>query len=806
MTGLADDVRHGLRALARAPGFCALVLATLALGIGLTSAMFSVVYGVLYRPLPYGDAAALVRLWQTNVAGDPGAFPPGPFFDVQREAHSLAGVAAYFAGVSSVGTAADPARLESAEVTANFFDVLGVTAAHGRALSATADPPGSSTAVLSDLAWRQHFGGDPGIVGRTIRVDGTPYQVVGVMPPRMDFPRQTMVWRVAARAVPTPPLEVKGDLAAHRDIGYLDVVARLRPGVTAAQARGDLRVLAGALAQRYPADEDHGFLVEDLQEALVGASRPSLLLVFAAVGALLLIACTNLAGLLLARAVGRRRELAVRAALGAPRSRLARQLIVESLLLAAAGGALGLLLTSWTLDGVRTMLPDSVPRAGDIAVDGVAVLFALSVSAIVGVLFGTAPAFLSTGHTAAEALHDGGRTATGGRLWVRRGLVLGQVAVAVVLLGAAGVLTASLVRLERIDVGFTAEGVVTQQVVLPLSRYDRAAQVRFYQAVLDRLARDSRIAAASLVFPTPLVTGKASATVHLDRPAPGAAEDRTHSVKLGSIAQGYFSAMRIPFLGGRDFTPADYGEDATAIVVNQSFATDLLGEALPLGRRIRFGDADDDWYTVTGVVADARTAALDTPTGPVAYIPFTHLTLPFMRLVARGAGPDAGTSAALVAAVRAEDGELALDPPEPLPQLLANASSTPRFRSRLVAAFALLAIGLVVLGLYGLVSYTVSSRTREIATRLALGATPAQVRRSVLGEGLALTGAGLAIGLAAVAALGRLLRSLLYQTSSADPLVLASLVLAMAAVAAVACYVPARRAMRIEPTAALRAD
>lgn len=808
MTGLVDDLRQGLRALGRAPGFCALALLTLALGIGSTAAMFSVVYGVLLRPLPFTAPEQLVRLWHTAGGnGQRGSFSPAAFLDLRREARSLAGAAAYMNSLAAVATAGDPARLAGAEVTADFFAVLGVTAARGRVFSATADGDGAALVVLSDRAWRQHFGADPALVGRTLRVDGQPYEVVGVAPPDFAFPETARFWRLARQTVPSPPMEVDGDLLANREVGYMDVVGRLQPGVTPAEAAAELRVLAATLAARHPdQDAGRGFDLEPVHETIVGDVRRSLLLLFAAVGAVLLIACSNIASLMLVRALGRRRELAVRTALGAPRARLARQLIVESLVLAIAGGVLGIVVAGWALDGLRLLLPASVPRVSAIRLDAAAIAFAAATAVLVGLAFGTAPAWMSGALATFDALRDGGRTSTGGRHWLRRGLVVGQVALAAMLLAAAGALVVSLLKLQRVDVGFRADGVVTQQLVLPQSRYDRAAQIRFYEAVTDRLHADPRVAAAGVVFPSPFVSSQASATIRLDRPAPGDPADREYTVRLGSITPRFFDAMGIALLAGRRFDTSDLPETSRRVIVNRAFADRLLGGGDVIDRHLRLGDGDDERYTVVGVVADARAARVDAAAEPIAYMPHTHFTLPFMRLIVRGTGAETSTREALSAALRAEAPDLAFDPPETLAALVAGSTAEPRFRSHLVAAFAATAVALAVLGLYSLVSFTVSGRTREIATRLALGATPAAMRAGVIREGLALTGVGLALGLAVAAALGRLIEGLLFETAPLDPVVTGLLVLLMALAAVVACYLPARRAMRIAPTEALRAE
>ncbi|MEZ5293948.1 MAG: ABC transporter permease [Vicinamibacterales bacterium] len=804
---LIDDLRHAVRAWRRAPAFVGLALVTLALGIGTTSAMFSVVYGVLLRPLPFRAPERLVQVWHVSADGRRGNFPAGAFHDLQREARGVRNAAASIGTAVGLGTGADAARVSGAVVTTNFFDVLGATPALGRAFSSAADTPGGDGVVLADGAWRQHFGADPAVVGRTIRLDGVPATVLGVMAPEFDYPTGARVWRLPERSVPAPPLEVEGDPETNRDVGYLDVVARLTDGVSVREAEADLRVLGTTLAERYPdTDKNEGFALTPVHEALVGDARPSLLVLFGAVGLVLLIACTNLAGLLVARALGRRREFAVRTALGAGGPRLVRQLLAESLLLALAGGLLGVVAGVWLLDGLRALLPESMPRAAEIRLDAAAVTFAFAVSALVGLAFGAVPAWWSTRQDAASALHDGGRTSTGGRQRGRRALVVAQVALAVVLLAGAGVMVKSLVSLQRRDIGFAPEGVVTQQIVLPQARFDNAAQVRFFRQVTERLRQDPRVSAATVVFPTPLVNNQANASVRLDRPRPGDPSDREYRVRLASIGRQYFATLGIAFVAGRDFEARDLAEDAHALIVNRTLAEHLLGGGDVLDRRIGFGEDASDAYRVIGVVADAAAASLDADPDPTVYLPFTQLTLPFMRLMARGRGPDAGIRDAIVTAVRTEAPDLALDPAEPLTDVVRAAADEPRFRARLSAVFAAVALALASLGLYGLLTVSVAARTREFATRLALGATPAAMRAGVLREGLVLTGLGLATGVAVVVALGRLVNRLLFHTTTADPVILGGLAALMLVASAAACYLPARRATLVDPMTALRAD
>lgn len=806
MRGLVDDVRHAARALGRAPGFSLVAIATLAAGVGLTVAMFSVVYGVLLRPLPFASPDRVVQVFRTGPDGRGGNVSPGPFLDLQREARSLRGVAASSNTAFVLGLGADAPRVDAAEVTANYFDVLGARAALGRVFSARTDHPGDALVLLGDTTWRDAFGGAADVIGRTIRLDGIAHTVVGVMAPGFAQPRGIEVWRLAVGDVPTPPMRVDGADGTQRDIAYLDVIARLTDGVSPAEADAELSTVARGLAARYPAtDTGHAFHVEPVLETLVGPARRSLLTLFAAVAAVLLLASTNLAGLVLARTIGRRRELAVRGALGASRLRVARQLVIENVLLALAGGACSLVLGSWLLDGLRLLLPASLPRRDDIHLDLAAAGFAVVLSMLVGVVVGTSPAWWTSALSPADALHTGGRGATApGR--ARRWLVAAQVAVAAVLVTGGGLMVRSLVRLQQVDVGFTAEGVVTQPVVLPSSRFDEGAQVAFFEGVLRRLHADPRVSHASVVFPTPLVNNQASVTLRLDRPRAGDSADREYVVRLASIGADYFGVLRTPFLQGRDYVDTDFAPRARALIVNHALAERLLGGGDVLDRRLRLGETADDDYRIVGVVADASAVALEEAPEPTIYLPFSQLTLPFMRLLARGPGSEAGVRAALRAAVQGETADLVLDPTETLSAIMARASAEPRFRARLAAGFAVLALALAAFGVYALLSYSVAGRTRDFATRLALGADPAAVRRDVLVEGLSLAAVGLTAGTLIVIALSRLVDTLLYRTSPTDPIVLAAMATTLLATSALACYLPARRAMRIDPMQALRAD
>ncbi len=799
------DFRHALRTFARAPGFTLVVVLTLALGIGSTTTLFSLVYGVLLRPLPYPDADRVVRVWNTRANGQDSSFSPADYLDVQREVRGFHAVAGMFAQPAILTDGAEPVRVAAAQVTPRYFDVFGVPAARGRTFADR--DRGTSVAVLADGAWREQFGGDPAIIGRTIHIDRQPYTVVGVMPRGFAaLPDDVRLWRVSSGDVPTPPLVVHGDLNAQREVGYMDVVARVAGGTSLAQVNGELRALATRLARQFPDDKaGESFRVEPLREQMVADVRLGLLVLFGAVGAVLLIAGANVAGLLLARAAARRREFAVRSALGASRARLVRQLLVESVLLATAGGAVGLGAASWGLDLLKATLPRTIPRVSEIALDPAVVLFAAGVSIAIGLLFGTAPAWIESAVTVGEALKDGGRAGTGARQWSRRSLVVTEVAVALVLLASAGLLVGSLVKMERVDPGFRAEDVAVMQLALPQARYDGAAQARFYESLVARLAADGRVQAAAVVFPTPLVNNSASAQYQVDV-GPRVPQAERPNARLAAISAGYFSVLRIPVLRGRPFTEADMADGATSVIVNRAFAGRHFPGMDPIGHRVLLGEDAGEQFTIVGVVGDIRAGSLAEAPDPMMYLPVRQLTLPFMRVMIRSRAGLAAAADALKTAVRAEAPDLPVERVEALTTIVSASAAQPRFRAWVVTAFAAAALVLAALGLYGLISYSVTERVREFGVRLALGATPREVLAMVLREGLGLTGIGLAIGVVGALAVARAIASLLYETSASDPLTLAGVALVLALTAVVACALPARRAMRVDPIVALRVE
>ena len=808
-----SDLTFAVRSLRKSPGFTAVVLLTLGLGIGGSTAIFSVVNGVLLRPLPYPDPDRIVSIVPSR-ANDvsASAHAPADFLDLQRQNQSFAAVAGYRGDVIDVtSTGAEPLRLDGVHVTAPFFDIFDVPAARGRAFSAADGGRGARLVVLSDGAWRQQFGADPALVGRTVRVNGQPHVVVGIMPPGFGWPAGVHAWAMAEHDVPPSPIAVDGNLLEQRELRYFEAVGRLRPGVSEAQAAGDLDAVARRIGEQDQRSAGRSYGVVPIREGLVGEHRQGLLLLMAAVGCVLLIACANVAGLLVARGVGRQREVGVRMALGAPRARIIRQLLTESALLAFAGGAAGLLLASWGTDALVAIIPDTIPRLGDVRVDGRVALFACAVSALTGIVFGLAPAAQTSRVNVVELLRDGGRTAGGhGHRRMRAALVTAEVALALVLLVTAGLMINSFVRLQAVDPGYALEQVVTAGVVLPGATYGTAArQSAFYRQLLERLQTSPVTKTSAVVFPQPFSESGGQAGFELEDAAPLPDRERPRA-QISIASPDTFAALGVPLAGGRSFTEADVEDAPGVVVVNQAFARKFWPGGNPIGRRITFDQRTEtnapEWSTVVGVVGDTRPRALDQSPQPTLYFSYHQFSLPFMTVVVRGTDDTAAVTREIRTHLRALDPNLPIDEVRTLAAAASRSTAQPRFRTYVLTGFAAISLLLAATGLYGLLSYSVTQRAREIGVRMALGAKPRDVLRLVVREGMALVAAGAVAGVIAAAAAGRLVASLLFGVSATDPLTYAAVVALLGAVGCAACCLPAFRAARVSPISALRSE
>jgi putative ABC transport system permease protein len=804
------DIRYALRTLTRNPGFACVAILTLALGIGANTAIFSVVNAVLLRPLPYPDADSIVRTWTITADEARGSYAPGDFLDVRRENQSFAAIAGYRANLfTAVGRAGIPIQLEGAYVTIEFFDVLDAPPALGRTFSRRTDlASGERFAVLSQEAWQQLYSGDTGAIGQRLRLNSEPHTVLGVMPARTEWPAGARIWVLSPKEVPPSPLDLPTSLE-DRDVRYFESIARLRSGLTFAQAQQDMKRLSGILKQKASANaQPRELAIARLRDEIVGDIRFALLVIQAAVGLVLLIACANVSSLLIARATGRQRELSVRAALGAGRGRLVRQLLTESLILGAAGGLAGLFLGGWLIALLTSVLPDTVPRAEEIGLDTVVAATTLIAALATGVLFGVTPAVQASRADAGMALKGGGgERGASARAKARSVLVIAEVALTLVLLAGAGLLLNSFLRLQSVESGLQPDNVTVVSLVVPQSRYPTTAtQSEAYRRIIEGLSGRGGLEAVGVGFPGPLRGSNASGAFYIEGYPSREPADRPFA-NIASVSGGYFRAMGIPLIAGRTFSESDTAEGAAVGIVSTTLARKYWPGEHAVGKRLKFDeDPNEPWRTIVGVVGDVRSLGLDHDAPPVLFIPYRQFSLPFTNIAVRSSLPTATVAAMVRAQLATIDPELPPGDILSLQEVLDRSVDQPRFRTILISAFAILALVLAAVGVFGLISYSVAQRTREIGIRIALGAGAGQVLRPMVREGLVLAGTGVAIGLGAALMLSRVIGTLLYGVGATDPLTFALVALILLAVACLATYVPARRALRIDPIAALRSE
>ncbi len=807
-----SDLKQAFRSFAKNPGFTAVVLLTLGLGIGGGTSIFSVVNGVLLRPLPYPEPDRIVSIRSSRPSSEASAHRPADFLDLQRDQQSFSAMAAYRGDVIDITSErAEPRRLDGALVTNTFFDVFGVPAAHGRVFTAADRLGGDRLLVISDGTWRQQFGADRSAIGRTVRVNGQPHVLVGVMPAAFDWPATAEAWAMSDLPVPPSPVAVEGNLLEQREVSYFEAVGRLRPAITEAQAGGDVAAVARRIGERHARSTGRTFTLLPIREELIGDVRQGLLLLLAAVGCVLFIACANVAGLLVARGVGRQREVGIRTALGAARRLIVRQLLVENLLLALMGGAFGLLLASWGIDALVAVIPDNIPRLAEVRIDARVALFATAVSTITGVLFGVAPAVQTSNVNVVDLLRDGGRTA-GGRATrrMRAGLVAVEVALALVVLVTAGLLINSFVRLRSVDPGYATEQVVIADVVLPGATYATSErQSAFYKQLLERLQSSPVTRTSAVTFPRPFSDATGQAGFELEHAAPLPDRERPRA-QLSIASPNTFAALGVPVITGRTFTEADVDGAPGVVIVNQAFAKKYFPGENPLGKRITFDQrtekASPDWSTVIAVVADTRPRSLETSPKPTMYFSYHQFSLPFMALVVRGTQDTGLVAREIRTHLRALDPNLPVDEVRTLGADASRTAAQPRFRTIVLAGFAAISLLLAATGLYGLLSYSVTQRVREIGVRMALGAKPGDVLRLVVGEGMKLVAVGAVLGVVGAVAAGRLVAALLFDVSATDPVTYGVVLGVLGLVAFGACCLPALRAAGVNPMSALRSE
>lgn len=799
MDGFQQDLAYALRQLRRSPGFTLMALLTLALGIGAATAIFTVTDSVILRPLPYPEPDRLVRIWETTPGGEDFSVSEPNFLDFRSQNRTLTELAALRETTVALTGDGSPERIEGVAASHALFEILGATPAVGRTFSEAEDAHGSgaNVVVLSHALWSRRYGADPAVVGETIRLDGEPHHVVGVMREDFDFTGAEL-W-----------LPLAADPASDRGDHWLRMVGRLRPGATIAEAEADLARISASFAEAHPHIAGWGVRIAGLTESMVGPEvRQTMFVLLGAVGFLLLMACGNLANLLFARATARETELGIRAALGAGRGRLARQLLTESLILAILGGGLGLLLATWAIDLLQLFQPASLPRVGEIGIDVRTVAFTSAVAVAASIAFGLAPALRASRIDVGTTLRGGSRAGSDHRhRTIRDGLVVSQIAVALVLLVGAGLMMKSLIELLRVDPGFTAEQVTAVPIVLPETDYGEPwRRGIFYEEVEARLASLPGVTAVGATVVDPFGGWNLMNNVTPESLADEVGTGGFMQAGWRTVTPGFFGAMGVPLISGRLFTDADPYDGPSIVVVTETLARRLWPGEDAVGKRLYWGGTDGTPRTVVGVVGDYRDVELAADPAPIMFLPHNQLPMPGMTLLIRSGGSAPAMAGPIREAIWSVDPNLPVPTVQPLERALAGASAGPRFRAILLGAFATAALLLAAIGIYGVTAFTVSQRTREIGVRVALGAAPSQVWGLVLRHGVGLAGAGVALGLIGAWVLTRYLESLLYQTQTTDPLTFIAVPIVLCAVAVLASWAPARRALRVDPMVAIRAD
>jgi putative ABC transport system permease protein len=806
MESFVRDLRFAVRMLISRPGFTALAVVCLALGIGASAAIFSVVNGVLLKQLNFPEAKQLVAYGSARGKKAISSMS-GPDFVDLRAGTKSADLATYADEVFSLRNGDAAVQLRGARVSSNFFRVLGVSPKLGRAPSLDEElPKQGQVVVLGYAAWQRLFNGDRRVIGRQVRLDAKDYTVIGVMPEGFSYPIYAMdldAW---------VPLTLAGDsaFAEQRGMHYLTGVARLKGGATASQLESELQSIETRLSALYPAmNHDRHSSVKDLLEWTVQGSRSSLLVLAGAVGCLLLIACANVANLMLARASLRSKEVAVRAAIGASRSVILRQVLTESVLLAIVGGIAGLLVAVWGTDLLLAIAPRAIPRVQDIGLDWHVVLFTTILTIGTGLLFGAMPAIQMSGADLNGTLKDGGRSVTGSGSGnrTRSTLVIAEVALSLVLLAGAGLLSATLLKLSRVNPGFDVHDLLTAETSLPDVKYKTdAQQAAFYDQLLDKVRAIPGVLAVAGVSVLPLSNNNMLIGFALEGEPRGDGVAPQHGEMLDVVTTDFFSAMKVPLKAGRLFTAQDDSAAPPVIIINEAFAKKFYPGENPIGKRIAAGYNSDTLRAVIGVVGDVRRQALDKEAAPAMYLPYHQASYSGMTLVVRTRGDASNVPAALRHAVASLDPDQTLGKIQPMETVLSTSLSRQRFSASLLGIFAMVALALSAVGIFGVMTAMVTQRTRELAVRLALGAHPRKVLQLVMSHGAWLAGIGIVIGLFGAFALSRVVAGLLYDVKSTDPLTLLSVSVLLAAVALLACYIPARRATRLDPIITLREE
>jgi len=810
MQTLWQDLRFGARMLLKQPGFTLIAVLTLALGIGANTAIFSVVNAVLIRAFPYGDADRLVILWEKNQRTQQNTISPANFFAWQEQQSVFADLAAFNDTRNSLSSDGAPEEIHGQTTTDNLFSVLGVKALLGRTFTSEDSKPGQHTVVvLSYGLWQRRFGGDPNVIGRKVILNAADYTIIGVMPP--DFK-----WHVRKNSQTGQAAELWtpwaiGDQFKQFRGRFICAVARLKPGVTLSQARAEMDVIAGRLAEQHKRyNSGMGINVVPLREQFAGEIRLALLVLLGAVAFVLLIACANVANLLLARAAIRQKEVAVRAAMGASRGRIVRQLLTESLLLAALGGAAGLLLAWW---GTAALVNLSPPELGDfqhVEISASVLGFTFFVAMLTGAIFGLVPAFEASNIKLSETLKEAGRSLAGATRSqrLRNALVVAEVALALALLIGAGLLIRGFLRLQGVDTGFNARNVLTMRVALPGTRYnDDAKRINFFTQALERMKTLPGVEAAGAINYTPFLGLGTQTGFDIEGRSKPLPDQPMGGTALCVTDRDFFRALQISLKRGRLFTEQEVREQRNVVVINDALAQKYFPNEDPLGKRIAISMRPPLVLTeIIGVVADVKHADLDKGAEPMSYWPIAQLPYPFMTFTLRTRGDAAAVAAAVRSVIQTLDPQQPVGEARTLDSLVGNSIARQRFNTLLLTVFAVVALLLAGLGIYSVMSYAVTSRTQEIGVRTALGAKASDILRLVMKRGMTLALSGVGAGLLTAFVLTRLLKNLIFDVSVTDPWTFTMITVLLLAVALLACWIPARRATKVDPMIALRCD
>jgi putative ABC transport system permease protein len=819
MESMLQDIRYSTRSLIKTPAFTAVAIIILALAIGANTAIFTVVNAVLLRPLPYPNSDRLVMLWETNprfqIGVDTLPVTPGDFMDWREQSSVFEYVSALGVGRFNLSGSGEPERISGASVSPNFFRLMSIEPKLGRAFQDDEEKPGANKVVVISYAlWQRRFAGAEDIVGKPMTLDGESYTVIGVAPEGFQFPRARELPYFVGVSTPTElwrPMTLSDDFINRKRANHqLSVIAKLKPGVTREQAQAEMTAITARLEQTYSENQGIGAKVVPLSEQVIGNSRVALLVLMGAVALVLMIACANVANLLLTRSSARQKEIAIRTALGASRSRVVRQLLIEALMLSLASGIAGTLLSLWGVKAMLALSRDTLPRINEVSVDLTVLAFTVAIALLTSLLFGLTPALQASKINLVQALKDGSRGSSGGQRSsrVRSALVIAEVALSLVLLIGAGLMIKSLAHLLKVDPGFKPDRALSMNIALLGSKYPSGnQQTTFFEEVTRRVEALPGVESAGLISSAPLSGGVYAGGFSIEGVAPASANEDL-SADRRMISPEYFKALGIPIIKGRSFTDRDSQASTGVAIVSENFSRRFLAGQDPIGKRIKLGGRDSTrpWLSIVGIAGDVRDTALESDARPCVYLPYPQFPSLSMALVVR-TGVD---SKALMPAIRDEVWAIDKDQPvtdiKTMDQYVSDSVSPRRANALLLAVFATLALVLAAVGMYGMMSYAVTQRVHEIGIRMALGAQTSDVIKLIVGNGMALVLAGVVIGLAGAMALSRVLSSLLYGVSATDPITFALVSVLLISIAWLATFIPARRATKVDPMIALRCE